>query len=220
VGDAGWRPLGRGIRGMRTEDATDDDCLRALAADSSEAFGVLFERYSDAVHNCAFRRTASWSAAEDITETVFLELWRQRHRVTGSGGSVRPWLLGVASNQARRWWRSHARRDRAVERLGRRETAGAGTAGDELADLVAARLDDERRMAGLLDALDRLPGPQQEALMLWAWEGLSYEEIAVALDVRIGTVRSRLNRARTALKGIEAGVPGTPGIAAAEGRED
>ena len=186
---------------MRSGDATDDECLQALASGSDQAFTVLFERHSDAVYNCAFRRTASWSAAEDIAETVFLELWRQRHRVVGCGGSARPWLLGVASNQARRWWREHTRKTRAVERLARREGAGGG--GDDLSNLVAARVDDERRMAGLLAAVGQLPDPQQEVLTLWAWEQLSYEEIAVALDLRIGTVRSRLSRARAALHDIE-----------------
>jgi RNA polymerase sigma factor (sigma-70 family) len=200
-------------RGMRAGDATDEECLRALAADSDQAFTVLFERHSDAVYNCAFRRTASWSAAEDIAETVFLELWRQRHRVVGCDGSVRPWLLGVASNQARRWWREHTRKARAVERLARREGAGGD---DDLSNLVAARVDDERRMATLLAAVRQLPDPQLEVLTLWAWERLSYEEIAVALDLRIGTVRSRLSRARASLHDIE-GAAGDSDQAAGQG---
>jgi RNA polymerase sigma factor (sigma-70 family) len=180
-------------------DSSDEACLRALARDSSQAFTVLFERYGDAVYNCAFRRTASWSAAEDIAETAFFELWRQRHRVVACGGSVRPWLLGVAANQSRRWWREHSRRNRAVERLAGRE----GAPGDDLAELVAARVDDERRMAGLLAAVQQLPAPQQDVLTLWVWEGLGYDEIAVALDVRVGTVKSRLSRARERLQSIE-----------------
>lgn len=188
---------------MRTGEQADADLLRALAADSSRAFETLFERYTDAVYNSAFRRTASWSAAEDITETVFLELWRQRHRVVESNGSARPWLLGVAANLARRWWRENTRKARAVERLGRRERDG----GDELADLVAARVDDERRMGALLDAVRRLPEPQQDVLTLWVWEELSYEEIAVALDLRVGTVKSRLSRARASLGQIEGTAP-------------
>jgi RNA polymerase sigma-70 factor (ECF subfamily) len=200
-------------------DSSDEACLRALARDSSQAFTALFERYGDAVYNCAFRRTASWSAAEDIAETVFFELWRQRHRVVACGGSVRPWLLGVAANQSRRWWRERTRRNRAVERLasreghdvgpgggghgGRRSHGGHGGLGDDLADLVAARVDDERRMAGLLAAVQQLPAPQQDVLTLWVWEGLGYDEIAVALDVRVGTVKSRLSRARERLQAIE-----------------
>lgn len=198
-----WR-LGRDGR-MRTDEQSDGDCLRGLAADSSWAFEILFERYTDAVYNSAFRRTASWSAAEDITETVFLELWRQRHRVVASNGSIRPWLLGVAANLARRWWRENTRKARAVERLGRRDRDRDNR--DELANLVAARVDDERRMGALLDAVRRLPEPQQDVLTLWVWEELSYEEIAVALDLRVGTVKSRLSRARASLGQIEGTAP-------------
>ena len=186
---------------MRTTELSDSDCLRGLGADSNRAFEVLFERYSDAVYNSAFRRTASWSAAEDIAETVFLELWRQRHRVVAYGGSVRPWLLGVAANLSRRWWRESTRKTRAIERLGRRDR----DSDDELANLVAARVDDERRMGQLLDAVRRLPEPQQDVLTLWVWEGLSYEEIAIALDLRVGTVKSRLSRARASLDAEQGG---------------
>lgn len=189
---------------MRATELSDSDCVRGLAADSNRAFEVLFERYSDTVYNGAFRRTASWSAAEDITETVFLELWRQRHRVVAYGGSVRPWLLGVAANLSRRWWRESSRKSRAFDRLGRRDRDDNH---DELANLVAARVDDERRMGDLLDAVRRLPDPQQDVLTLWVWEGLSYEEIAVALDLRVGTVKSRLSRARASLSQIEGTAP-------------
>jgi RNA polymerase sigma-70 factor (ECF subfamily) len=188
---------------MRSGELDDEACLRALGADSDRAFEVLFERYSDAVYNVAFRRTASWSAAEDITENVFLELWRQRRRVVLLERSIRPWLFGVAANQARRWWRESTRKAKAVERLAGREQAAGAAGGDELADRVAARVDDERRMAGLLNAIRQLPEAQQDVLSLWAWEQLSYEEIAVALGLRVGTVKSRLSRARAALEGIE-----------------
>jgi RNA polymerase sigma factor (sigma-70 family) len=182
----------------------DEACLQALAAGGDQAFGVLFERHTDSVYNCAFRRTANWSAAEDITESVFLELWRQRRRVVTCSGSIRPWLLGVAANQSRRWWRDNARKARAVERLAGRESGAA----DDLADLVASRIDDERRMAGLLAAVQALPAPQQDVLTLWVWEQLSYDEIAAALGLRVGTVKSRLSRARAALAGAEGTLAG------------
>lgn len=188
-------------------EPSDEACLAALAGGSDRAFTVLFERYADVVHNAAFRRTASWSAAEDIVETVFLELWRQRQRIVTCEGSIRPWLLGVAANRSRRWWRDQARKARAVERLAGREpglAAGDGRGdGADPADLVAARVDDERRMAGLLAALGALPEPEQDVLTLRVWEGLDYEEIAVALGVRVGTVKSRLSRARARLRGLE-----------------
>jgi RNA polymerase sigma-70 factor (ECF subfamily) len=188
-----------GLTGPPSDGLSDEACLRALAGGSNRSFTVLFERYSDSVYNSAFRRTASWSAAEDIAETVFLELWRQRRRIVACSGSIRPWLLGVAANQSRRWWRDQTRKARAVERLAGREPAR----GDDLADLVASRVDDERRMADLLAAVRELPEPQQDVLTLWVWEGLGYDEIAVALGLRVGTVKSRLSRARARLQDIE-----------------
>jgi RNA polymerase sigma-70 factor (ECF subfamily) len=163
---------------------------------------VLFRRHVDGVYNAAFRRTASWSAAEEVAEVAFVELWRQRHRIVTRSGSLRPWLLGVVANQSRRWWRDQARRSRAVERLARAEPAQP----DE-ADLVAGRVDDERRVASVLAAVRRLPGPQQDVLTLWVWERLGYDEIADALGLRTGTVKSRLNRARAALARSEGTTP-------------
>jgi RNA polymerase sigma factor (sigma-70 family) len=182
------------------EDIGDESHLRALAYGDPDAFAALFERYADFVYNVAFRRTASWSVAEDLTETVFLELWRQRDRVVTQAGSLRPWLAGVVSNQVKRHWRGLARQSRAVERLAVVRSLDGGV--DQTAS-VDSRIDDERRMATLLDELDALPPAQREVLILWAWEGFSYEEIATALDLPIGTVRSRLSRARARLDGVE-----------------
>jgi RNA polymerase sigma factor (sigma-70 family) len=190
-------------RGVGSDDLSDETCRRALAAGDGDALAILFDVHIDAVVNAAFRRTANWAAAEDIAELCFVELWRQRHRVVAKGGSLRPWLLGVTANLARRWWRDEGRKRRAVQRLARREPGG-----DDLAELVASRVDDERRMAPLLAAVRRLPPPQQDVLTLWAWEQLSYDEIADALGLRVGTVKSRLNRARASLAKAEGTGPG------------
>jgi RNA polymerase sigma-70 factor (ECF subfamily) len=178
---------------LAIEEQSDADLLAALRAEGQPAFDVLFERYSDFVYNFAFRRTGSWSEAEDVVELVLLELWRQRDRVVLKHASLRPWICGVASNCIRRWVRSRDRQHRAFGRV-----VGGGPVEDP-ADAVASRLDDERRMRELLLALEALPGPQREVLMMFAWEELSYEEIAEALDLPIGTVRSRLSRARATL---------------------
>jgi RNA polymerase sigma-70 factor (ECF subfamily) len=198
---------------------SDDADLRALAGGDPDAFTALFRRHQTFVYNVAFRRTASWSTAEDVTGVVFLELWRQRERVEPLGGSIRPWLAGVAANQARHAWRSRSRRADALDRL-----AGVGAAGrhePDPADDLAGRIDDERAMATLLRRLDALPEAHREVLALWAWEQLSYDEIAVALAVPVGTVRSRLSRARTRLRtldGTGALVRASPGEPASDDR--
>ena len=157
------------------------------------AFGLLFERHAHAVYNHCFRGTADWAQAEDLTSVVFLEAWRRRADVRLQNASALPWLLGVATNVLRNTWRSRRRRDGALGRL---------RIDDEppFADDVDARIDDQRAMRSVLRVVSALPRRDREVLALCAWAGLSYEQAAVALDVPVGTVRSRLARARARLR--------------------
>lgn len=156
------------------------------------AFERVLDRHSDLVYRFVRRRTGDPSLAEDITAHVFLEAWRQRRTVRLLDGSLRSWLLGVAGNLVKRHWRTLARRDRAVARLPR------PWSGDH-ADDVADRVDEGQRLAEVRDRLMALPKAQRDVVLLWAWEGLSYAEIGLALNIPVGTVRSRLSRARTFL---------------------
>lgn len=176
------------------EAVGDRDLWAKICEGDEQAFGQLFDRYADLVYNVAFRRSGRWDVAEDVVATVFLEAWRQRHRVRLQGDSIRPWLIGVTVNRVRRYWRSAERGRRATLRMVSAEVHEPDHAGE-----VSDRLDSEQRMAAILVALDGLPAEQREVIQLWAWEELSYEEIAVALGVAVGTVRSRLHRARTRL---------------------
>jgi RNA polymerase sigma factor (sigma-70 family) len=188
----------------------DGELLGAVArggGGAAGAFGELFERYGDFVYNVAFRRTASWAAAEDLTSIVFLELWRQRRRVDVRGGSLRPWLVAVTINQVKRDWGRQSRQRALRDRWPRPQPE------EDHADAVATRLDDEHRMRRLHDALADLPEAHRDVLTLWAWEGLGYEEIAAALGLPVGTVRSRLHRARARLRTDQA--ESTEGTAAA-----
>lgn len=160
----------------------------------SAAFAEMFDEHSDLIYNFAFRRTGSWEAAEEIVSTVFLEAWRQRATVTDHGGSIRPWLLGVALNLIRRHWRQTDRQRRASLRL-----VSEHTHLDHASD-VADRLDAEQAMSRILEKLERIPDDQREVVQLWAWEGLSYDKIAAVLEVPVGTVKSRLHRARETLQ--------------------
>lgn len=159
----------------------------------SAAFSDLFDDYSDLIYNVAFRRTGSWEAAEEIVSLVFLEAWKQRATVTEHAGTIRPWLLGVALNLIRRHWRQADRHRRATLRL-----AADPTQGDHATD-VADRLDAEETMRRVIQKLEQISDDQREVVQLWAWEELSYDEIAVVLDTPVGTVKSRLHRARETL---------------------
>lgn len=180
--------------GMRAGDRTPDWRLWLRARDGdAEAFGVIFDRHAGAVYNHCFRRTASWEAAEDLVSVVFLELWRRRFRLDLERESILPLLLGIANRVISTRRRSLRRHRAALARLPRPLDP------PDVADQVAGRVDDERVMGRIRDALDQLPRRDREVLTLCVWAGMDYASAAEAMGVPVGTVRSRLSRARRRL---------------------
>jgi RNA polymerase sigma-70 factor (ECF subfamily) len=171
----------------------DAELWRLAARGDASAFGVLFERHSRAVYNFCFRRTGDWTVAEDLTSVVFLEAWRRRGEVRLKDGRALPWLLGVAVNVLRNRRRSERRHRAALERLPIQRAV-------DFADDADGRLDDELRMRATLRTIAKLPRREQEVLALCVWPGLSYEDAALALNLPVGTVRSRLSRARVRVR--------------------
>ena len=169
--------------------------LRARAGDT-EAFGVLFERHARTIYNYCFRRVGNWAAAEDLVSIVFLEAWRRIDKPLPNGKEL-PWLYGIATNVVRNRRRAERRYAAALVRVPPRESLPS------FEDDSDARLDDEELMARALDLLARLPRREQEVFALCAWDELSYEDAAVALGVPVGTVRSRLSRARSRLRELD-----------------
>jgi RNA polymerase sigma factor (sigma-70 family) len=175
------------------EEQTDFALWLRAAAGESEAFGRLYERHARAIYNYLFRRCADWSLAEDLTSIVFLEAYRRRAEVELAEGKVLPWLYGVATNVVRNQRRSLRRHAAALKRIPPPEPVH-GIAGE-----VADRLDAQTRMRTILAVLDQLPESDKDVLALCVWSQLSYEDAAEALGVPVGTVRSRLSRARARL---------------------
>jgi RNA polymerase sigma factor (sigma-70 family) len=170
--------------------------LRVRRGDAA-AFGVLFERHARTIYNYCFRRLGDWSAAEDLVSVVFLEAWRRREQELPPG-KVLPWLYGIATNVVRNRRRSLLRHGSAVKRIAPPDREAS------FADEADARLDDEREMRAALALVRKLPRREQEALALCGWFELSYEDAALALGIPVGTVRSRLSRARTRLRELGA----------------
>lgn len=186
---------------MREYEALSDAELWTLAAShDGRAFGELFERHADAVYNHCFRRTGSWSLAEDLTSIVFLETWRRRQQVDFRGQSMLPWLLAVANNSIRNAERSRRRYQRLLDKLPK------ATMIPDQSEEAIGRVDDERSMRRILPAFAQLESREQDVLSLCDWAGLSYEEAARALGIPVGTIRSRLSRARERIRRFLDGV--------------
>jgi RNA polymerase sigma factor (sigma-70 family) len=178
------------------EQPRDDELWCQIRGGDEAAFGALYERHANAIYNFCFRRSANWARAEDMVAEVFLLAWRKRGEVeiTTETGESLPWLYGVALNVARNAARSDRRAARAVARI------DAGAAEPDFSPEVVERLADEEQMAGVLDLMELLPQQEQDALAVCVWAGLTYDEAAIALAVPVGTVRSRLSRARAHLR--------------------
>jgi RNA polymerase sigma factor (sigma-70 family) len=172
--------------------ADDDAEVVAASLDDPDCFGVVFDRYHGAIW-AYLARSASRDAADELAGDVFVTAFRSRHRYDSELGTVRAWLYGIAMNLQRTRWRSRVREGRALERVG----GPAPISPMEVADDV---LDGRRQLEKVRDAMERLSRPHREVLMLCVWEGLPYGEVASVLGVEIGTVRSRLSRARNELR--------------------
>jgi RNA polymerase sigma-70 factor (ECF subfamily) len=176
----------------------DDSVLwQRTSAGDADAFTTLFERHATAIYNYCFRRVGDWSVAEDLLSIVFLEAWRRRRKRLPPG-KVLPWLYGIATNVVRNRRRSERRYRAALARvpLPRPEL--------DFRDDAIERIHDECRMALALELLAALPRQQQDVVVLCEWSDLSYEDAAFSLGVPVGTVRSRLSRARQALAELAA----------------
>ncbi len=168
---------------------------QASLAGEHDAFGQIFDRHATRVYNYLLRRTADWSEAEDLTAAVFLQAWRRRADVELDRDSALPWLLGVARLTLRNAQRATRRYQATLLRAGTAAVAGEG----DPADLIAGRIDGDRQLAALRAAVSRLPSQQRDVVELCVYAGLDQQAAAVALGVSIGTVKSRLHRARQRL---------------------
>lgn len=169
-----------------------DAALIEQSVGDPERFAVLFDRHGAAVARYA-RHWFGPDDAADIVADTFLTAFRKRGHYRASHDNALPWLLGVASRTIRDRWRSARREYRALERLLGRYRAESIPNVDER--LVA--LTQEPRLAAALAAM---PVKNREVLLLIAWADLSYDEVAEALCIPVGTVRSRLSRARQHLR--------------------
>ncbi|MFI0778713.1 RNA polymerase sigma factor [Streptomyces sp. NPDC021212] len=165
-----------------------------IRAGDREAFAELYEEHARSVYNHAFRLTGDWSVAEEVMGDTFLDAWRGREQLEPGDGTLKPWLLGVATNKARNANRGIGRR---LAFLARRPAPDPVA---DFADETAGRIDDARQLGAVREVYGRLRRGEQEVLALCVWSGLDYAQAAEAMGIPVGTVRSRLSRARARLR--------------------
>ena len=166
--------------------SSDADYL-ARSLSEPTAFEPIFDRHFGAVHRYLHRR-AGRELADELTAETFALAFTRRGSCRASG-SVLPWLYGIATNLLHRYRRSERRQLHAYSRSG----VDRWVAYEDEAD---ARVDGSSLDARLAGALAAMRPRERDALLLYALADLSYEEVALALDVPVGTVRTWLHRAR------------------------
>jgi RNA polymerase sigma factor (sigma-70 family) len=177
---------------MGLQTPTDADIIRSSERDP-EGFGEIFDRHFVAIYRYLRPRVGP-DLAEDLASGALVVAFRRRASYDLRREDARPWLLGIAVNLLREHGRAERRRLLAYARVPQDQGAYAGfEAADDRLDADAARRD-------LARALARLKPAHREVLLLVAWEGLTYEQIGEALGIPVGTVRSRLARARQIIR--------------------
>jgi RNA polymerase sigma-70 factor (ECF subfamily) len=192
------------FRGAREDRAADEAAARVMAAGDHAGLAELYDRHGGAVFSLAVRILGDAGEAEDVTQEVFTQVWRQAGRFDASRGSVPAWLLTIA-------------RSRAIDRLRARRAQGDRAAPDAIekvesggraAERVAApelELIEREQVLRVRQALERLPLPQRVAIELAYYEGLTQAEIAARLQEPLGTVKTRIRLGLLKLRDVLAG---------------
>jgi RNA polymerase sigma factor (sigma-70 family) len=164
-----------------------DAAVLARSLAEPHAFTLIFDRYYRAIYGYLSRRVGP-ALADDLAAETFTRAFERRSSYDTSAERALPWLYGIATNLLAHHRRSEARQFRALAAAVQPDVPDSGTLDAGVAERLVAGLEQ-------LDDYDR------EALLLYAWAELKYEEIASVLEIPLGTVQSRLHRARGKLRG-------------------
>lgn len=177
--------------------ASDDELLRLIQAGDEDAFAALYRRRQGAIYRFALRMSGSEAVAEDVTQEVFMTLLREAGRYDAARGPLASYLFGIARHQVLR----RLGRDRPLVPIVDEAEEGEGFCaqslaggGDPLADLTR-----KETIGAVRQAVLALPAHYREVVVLCELHEMTYAECALVLDCAVGTVRSRLHRARALL---------------------
>ena len=177
------------------EEQSDAELHRDALGGSREAMATLYRRHGSLVYRFTLRMSGDASIAEEVTQEVFLALLRQLARFDPQRASLATWLCGIARRQL---WKH-------LGRLGEVSTADAEDGSAEIessADSPATWLIRREAVDLVRLGVEELPPQFKEVIVLCEFEEMSYEQVAVILEIPVGTVRSRLHRAKARLAKI------------------
>lgn len=167
--------------------------LMVASVEDPEVFAEIFERHVEAVYRFLSRRLGE--TADDALSECFLVAFRRRADYRAEHPDARPWLFGIATNIVRRHQREELSRLRLLARA-----RGRAVDATDPAERVVEQMDAARIRPTLAAALAQLATGDRDVLLLHAWEELTYPQISAVLTIPVGTVRSRLHRARRLLR--------------------
>lgn len=178
----------------------DDAAIIARSARDPEVFAALYDRHAAALHRYVTRRLGN-GVTDDIVADTFLDAFRNRHRFDPAMGDARPWLYGIAANHIGKRARAEVRMLRAYARTGSDPVLAASTTSTgTTAEVALSRVSSQVVQRELTAAVASLAPGDRDVLLMVAWADLSYPEVAAALSIPVGTVRSRLHRARARVR--------------------
>jgi RNA polymerase sigma factor (sigma-70 family) len=180
---------------LNPRDERDDAAIVHASLRDPDQFAAIFDRHAPHVHRYLARRLGR-EAADDLVAETFLIAFGKRKRYDQNRADARPWLYGIATNLV-----SQHRRDEARQ-LRLRNAIGPDPDVASHAERVVAQVAAQAMGQLLGTALAELSTGDRDVLLLVAWEGLTYDQVATALDIPVGTVRSRLNRARKLVRDV------------------
>ena len=188
-----------GAIGWSEVDSGEAALIQRCVAGDETACADLVAAHQRTVFNLAFHLLGDREEALDVSQEVFLRVFRTLSRFRGQS-ALRTWIYRIVVNQARnrqRWWRRRRRADLVSLDDHLKRCGDVEATSEVLPDRLLASREAATRIWA---AMERLPFDQRTALVLREVDGLRYEEIAFSLDVAVGTVKSRLTRARQALR--------------------
>jgi RNA polymerase sigma factor (sigma-70 family) len=181
------------MRQMSNTNVSTDNEVIGRSGDEPGAFALLFDRHAPSVYRYAAQRLGQ-DSAEDVMSETFLVAFEKRASYDVTIVDARPWLLGIATRLMHKHVRLEARAWKGMV------ADLAAHLSPDMIEQAGARMDAARLTRRLRSALGALSAADRDTLLLYAWGDLDYAGVAAALDVPVGTVRSRLNRARRLLR--------------------